>query len=215
MLQESFNFGFAQLLENDDFIISPSNFAAYSLIDRWPVWESNILLIYGPKSCGKTHLTKIWQTKSGASYIKADDIYSNNYDASCNYILDGVDKVYDEATLFHFFNRMKENKNGFLLMTAENAPQNSSIRLPDLRSRLSAVPSAAINEPDDELLNTIFVKQFSDRQLKVDMEVVKYLTSRVNRSFSSACELVDFLDKQALKKKKNITIPFIKTVFGF
>lgn len=210
--QEFFNFGFSEPLTNDDFIVSECNFAAYSMLEKWPKWDSNILLIYGPEASGKTHLAGIWQNKAQAKAITADDIYSNNYNTSENYVLDNIESMHDEAAFLHFFNRMKEKANGYLLMTAGNHPLGLGIRLPDLRSRLHATPSAGIAQPDDELLKTIFVKQFSDRQLKVDMDVVKYLVSRLERSFEALYKMVDTLDKQALKQKKNITIPFVKSI---
>jgi len=211
--QSTFQFGFIE--ENsDDFITSESNRIAYEMIKSWPKWSSNIVLIYGDKSCGKTHLAKIWQKASNAKFLNALDVYTNRYDVSNNYIIDGIEKISDEAAFFHFFNRFKENGNGSLLLTSSKHPAQGGIRLADLRSRLSALPSAGISRPDDEMLRTIFVKKFAERQLKVDIDVINYLITRVERSFTFAEELVVLLDKQALREKKNITIPFVRVVLG-
>lgn len=210
--QETFDFGFDKpAFKEHDFIISESNKHAYAIINKWPDWDFNILLLYGPPASGKTHLCRIWQKKSDASHITAEDIYKNTLKNDKNYILENIEKVHDESSLFHFFNHMKEG-NGFLLMTAKNNPQNLGIRLADLRSRINAVQSIGVANPDNELLSTIFVKNFSDRQLKVDMEVINYIISRMERSFEEIPRIVDMLDKQALKEKKNITIPFVRSV---
>ncbi len=210
--QETFDFGFDKSAFKElDFILSESNKHAFSLISAWPRWDSKILLLYGPAASGKTHLCRIWQKKSEAISISAEDIYKNNLKNDKNYILENIEKVHDESSLFHFFNHMKEGS-GFLLMTAQNNPQNLGIRLADLRSRINAVQSIGVANPDNALLRTIFAKNFSDRQLKVDMEVINYIISRMQRSFEEVARIVDVLDKQALKEKKNITIPFVRSI---
>lgn len=214
MLQESFNFVDSRSSKDDDYIVSDSNFSAFSYINKWPDWDSNILLIYGSKSCGKTHLATIWGRIANARFITAEDIYQNNYDLSFNYILDGVEKVSDEPALLHFFNAVKETTTGYLVMTARDNPANIGIRLADLRSRLAAVSSIRINDTDDEMMRQMLVKKFAERQLKVEMDVIKYIVHKAERSFSALDKIVDTLDTEALKNKKNITIPFVKTVLG-
>ena len=44
------------------------------------------------------------------------------------------------------------------------------------------------------------------------MDVIKYIVSRMERSFRAAEKLADIIDEEALKQKKNITIPFVKTL---
>jgi chromosomal replication initiation ATPase DnaA len=115
--------------------------------------------------------------------------------------------------LLHFFNAVKEAKTGYLLMTANDNPANIGIRLADLRSRLVAVYSIRINDADDEMMRQMLVKKFAERQLKVEMEVINYIVSRAERSFVALDKIVEKLDTEALKSKKNITIPFVKMVF--
>ena len=62
----------------DDFILSSSNEKAFNALDNWStLWGhppyANALLLYGPKSSGKTHLTKIWQSKSQAYSIEKNE----------------------------------------------------------------------------------------------------------------------------------------------
>jgi chromosomal replication initiation ATPase DnaA len=212
MSQAFFNFGFTESRQEGDFIVSSSNEHAFSYIKKWPKWDSKILLIYGPKSSGKTMLSHIWQQKSEAKLITPAEIYANQYSTDENYLLEDIEKVHDEAALLHFFNSMKEDNLGYLLMSAKEHPLNVGIRLADLRSRLGAIASIGMADPDDEMLRTMFVKQFTDRQLKVDMDVINYLITHIERSFIAVCETVTTLDKEALKEKKNITVPFVKKV---
>ncbi len=45
------------------------------------------------------------------------------------------------------------------------------VKLPDLISRLKAMPVATLGLPDDDLLRGVLVKLFADRQVKVDEAV--------------------------------------------
>ena len=49
------------------------------------------------------------------------------------------------------------------------------IALPDLASRLRALPVVALTAPDDALLRAVMVKLFADRQLAVDESLVGFL----------------------------------------
>ena len=212
MAQEFFNFDILHNNDTREYILSKSNSEAYSVINKWPNWPLNLLLLYGPKSCGKTHLAKIWQEKAKANFLNAEQIYKNQYDLKKNYIIDNIETIHDETALLHLFNLVKEQASGYLLMTASNNPNNIGIRLPDLRSRLNLVAEARIGDPDDDILRQMFVKQFTLRQIKVDIEVINYLISRIERSFESLYNIVDKLDKQALEDRKSINIPLAKKV---
>lgn len=212
-MQESFNFILEEKQQPiEDFVVSPANRYAYSLITNWPEnWNSNAVLIYGPSGSGKTTLAEIWKKKTAATFIKPDDIYSGKLSGKKNYIIDDIEKVHDEVALFHFFNLVKERK-GYILFTSCKHPQNLNIRLPDLKSRINAIPSAGLDNPDDELIRTLLLKNFVEHQLKVGMDVIDYMVMRIDRSFSVINNIVDILDRESLKEKKNITVPFVKNV---
>ena len=61
-----------------------------------------------------------------------------------------------------------------------------------------------LSMPDDNLLAAVMKKQFLDRQIKVDEEILTYAISRMERSFLFAKKLVDALDVESLKLKKPI-----------
>ena len=58
--------------------------------------------------------------------------------------------------------------------------------MPDLASRLRALPVVALTAPDDALLRAVLVKLFADRQLAVDESLVAFLATRIERSFAAA-----------------------------
>ncbi len=64
------------------------------------------------------------------------------------------------------------------------------------------------------LFYLLFARYFAARQLKVSDEVINYLASRVERSFTAALKIVDAIDKLSLEQKRNITIPLVKSILG-
>ena len=102
----------------------------------------------------------------------------------------------DERALFHLLNLMREEE-AYVLITAREAPGSWNVTLPDLMSRLRAIPSVRLSPPDDALLRALLIKLFADRQLAVDESLVGYLTTRIERSFAAAREAVEALDCEA------------------
>ena len=86
--------------------------------------------------------------------------------------------------------------------------------MPDLDSRLRALPHVEIGPPDDDLLAMVMAKQFSDRQIKVSPEVLDYLVGRMERSFEAARHMVETLDQAALSQGRAVTVPLARQVLG-
>ena len=77
-----------------------------------------------------------------------------------------------------------------MLLTSRAPPGELELRLPDLRSRLRALPLVAIAPPDEALLKAVLVKQFADRQLAVEPHVIDYLALHMERSMEAAAAVV-------------------------
>tara|TARA_B110000003_G_C16486199_1_gene471669 strand:- start:573 stop:905 length:333 start_codon:yes stop_codon:yes gene_type:complete len=102
-----------------------------------------------------------------------------------------------------------ENKNNLMLTSKLNMSQ-INFELPDLKSRLLSMPQVNIGFPDDRLLKNLLIKQFLDKGILVEMDVIDYLIKRIDRSFEAISKLVAKIDFKSLEKAKKITIPFIK-----
>lgn len=113
--------------------------------------------------------------------------------------------------LFHLLNTIREQQ-GSLLLISRQSPARIDVGLPDLKSRLRALPAVEIPAPDDDLLRGILIKMFNDRQVSISADVVDYMVLRMERSFNGARHLVDRLDRLALSEKRAITIPFVRRV---
>ena len=85
-----------------------------------------------------------------------------------------------------------------MLIASETDPAHWNVALPDLASRLKALPVARLDPPDDALLRGVLVKLFADRQLAVEEPVISYLMLRMPRSLDAARALVAEIDRLAL-----------------
>jgi len=88
------------------------------------------------------------------------------------------------------------------------------VALPDLVSRLRALPVVTVSAPDDALLRAVMVKLFADRQLSVDESLIAYLATRIERSFAAAREAVAQLDREALRQKRGVTRALAAEMFA-
>ena len=119
----------------------------------------------------------------------------------------------DEAALFHLLNLAGEQQ-AFVLITARMPPASWPIALPDLASRLRAIPVVTLAAPDDAMLRAVLVKLFADRQIAVDEALVSYLMVRIERSFAAARSIVATLDREALRRQRPVTRALAGEILG-
>lgn len=218
--------GHRPALGREDFLVADCNAAAVAWIDRWPDWPGGGLAIHGPAGCGKTHLAEVWRGRSGAIRIPAGSLGGGARGATEPPALVGdarscvIDGLYDDAAsapderlLLHLYNLLRERA-GHVLLVAGTAPARWPVMLPDLRSRLTALPAVEIGPPDDTLLAAVLVKLFADRQLAVGTEVIVYLAQRMERSFEAARRIVAALDREALAAHRRVALPLAREVLA-
>ncbi len=197
----------AEKLSREDFLPGPPNDAALSMIERWPDWPARTLAIAGPEGSGKSHLASIWAATSGARVLSAHALQTALLPdalATGALVLENCGEgAFEERALFHLLNLVREHE-GYLLMIGRTVPALWNVTLPDLASRLRAVPVIAVAMPDDALLRAVMVKLFADRQLAVDESLVTYLLTRVGRSFGAVQAAVQALDREALQRKRPV-----------
>jgi len=188
----------------EDFLSGPCNEAPLQLIDSWPDWPANALALVGPEGSGKTHLAMIWAAAAGARVISARGIHEAEVPAALatgTLVVEDASTGSNDRALFHLINLAREEK-ASLLFTARSAPASWPVTVPDLASRLRALPVITLQTPDDAMLRAVIVKLAADRQLMLGDSVVGYLSTHIERSFAAARAAVIALDNEALRRRR-------------
>jgi chromosomal replication initiation ATPase DnaA len=194
----------AESYARDDFLSGPCNASALQLVEAWPDWPANAVALVGPEGAGKTHLAMIWAAAAGARIVPGRVLREIELPpalATGALVVEDAGSGADERALFHLLNLARE-ENASLLLTARTAPTTWPAMIPDLMSRLRALPVVVLAPPDDAVLRAVIVKLAADRQLQLDQGVVSYLTTRIERSFAAARAAVVTLDNEALRQRR-------------
>jgi chromosomal replication initiation ATPase DnaA len=175
---------------DDEFLVSDSNARAIQQLERWSTWPVMAVVLTGPRKSGRSLLARIFAAKSGGEII--DDAERQN-----------------ETAIFHAWNRAQQEHHP-LVIVADAAPPEWSVKLPDLRSRLIASPVARIGPPDETLMQALFERQFLRRGLDARPDLIQWLQLRVERSHVAILRTVDILDQAVLARHKRLSIPLAR-----
>jgi len=212
MSQLIFKFPFKTNYFEEDFYVSESNFEAYKLIESWPKWSSRFINIFGPSGCGKTHLANIFRKKISSFLINASDLNNNSLSdikvKEC-LIVDGYKKNVDEKLFYSVLNQSYLS-NQYIIINSLQPIQSLRVNLNDLKSRFSSFVNIGIDLPTDELIKVIISKNFSDKQVKIESNLLEYIIKNIDRSYEAIFDLIDKLDDSSLSTGKSININLIK-----
>lgn len=179
---------------DDEFLVSDSNARAVHALEHWGAWPVMAALLTGPRKSGRSLLARIFAGKSGGTIV--DDAERQS-----------------EAAIFHAWNHAQAQRHP-LLIVADAAPPAWAVRLPDLRSRLTATPVLELGAPDDVLMRALFERQFNRRGLDARPELIDWLIARVERSHISVMRAVDVLDQEVLERRKRLSIPLARATLA-
>jgi len=198
----------------EDFMVSKSNSEAFDYISAWPNWLDMGVFLFGPKSCGKTHLSHVWAHESKAVFMKVEDLTKMDIaQAPLHIVVEDVQNLTSKSSeaLFHLYNYLYQKK-GNLIVTSDTPLADLDLPLKDLRSRLSRLVSIQIKAPDESLMRLFIMKLFSDLQVVVSDNEINYLATHLNRDFKDVFHFIKILNDKSIAEKRKITIPFIKLV---
>ena len=205
------DFDYDQNFKDDDFYVGKSNYYPFEIINNWPKWEKNFLNISGEKFSGKTHLTNIFLKKFNGIKIESDLLNDENLKAikpHQNVVLENLNSEVNEKLIYSLFNIIDQD-NKFLIITSLEPITEINFKLEDLKSRTKNCLLAKIENPDDELMFALILKNLSDRQITLDKKLIDYIIKRIERSYSKIFEFIYKIDKISLKKKKSIDFKII------
>ena len=205
------DFNYEQNFRDDDFYVGKSNFYPFELINKWPKWEKNFLNISGEKFSGKTHLTNIFLKKFNGISVESSLLNDENLKAIKPYqnvVLENLNLDINEKLIYTLFNIIDQD-NKFLIITSSVPIAEINFKLEDLKSRTKNCLLAKIENPDDELMFALILKNLSDRQITLDKKLIDFIIKRVERSYGKIFEFIYKIDKISLKKKKSIDFKII------
>ncbi|OUW10879.1 MAG: hypothetical protein CBD26_04130 [Candidatus Pelagibacter sp. TMED166] len=215
MSQLIFKFPFKTKYYEQDYYVSSNNFSAYRLIESWPNWPDKWVNIFGPKGCGKTHLTNILNKKIKKIKIfdakTIDKVNMSELDNLKCLIIDNYEQNIDENFFYSILNHFKQ-LDSYVVVNSVIPIKSMSIKLKDLNSRTDGFVSLGIELPTDDLLRVIISKSFSDKQINLSPKISEYIIKNIDRSYEKVFKFIKEIDDLSLSSGKSININLIKKV---
>ena len=182
-----------QVGEEQRFILSEANRAAFEHFRNWSLWPVKATILTGPRRSGRSLLARNFIARVGGRLFDQAD-------------------AHDEEELFHAWNQAQETGRAMVMITDGEAPW--PVTLPDLRTRLAVTPLTRILEPDDQLFAALIELLFADRGLHIPAEAVNFITERVHRDYVTAERVVEAIDRHAFAERARLTLPTIRRALG-
>ena len=210
------SFDYEQNFKNLDFYVSKSNAHIFKLINNWSYKKEKFINIIGEKFSGKSHLINIFLEINNGIKITSDklnDDFLKKVKLYQNIIVEDLTAQINEKLFYSLFNIIElENKN--LIITSRISIEKIDFKLPDLKSRVKKFTLSSIENPDDDLIFALILKNLSDRQISIDKKLIYYIIKRIDRSYSNISNFIYKIDQLSLKKKKSIDFKIIKEALG-
>lgn len=173
----------------DGFVVGSSNAGALALLSPGAWWPSGALWLTGPAGAGKTRLAKIWAQENNARFFCGKNLAQSSLIS----LMEGVEtfRVVDNADnvpterLFDFLNLAREAQGQLLLVF-----RLGSVELmrdhPDLASRLTAMPVAAISEPDEDMAPRLLLALAAQSGFVLSPTAAQYGARVLGRTYARA-----------------------------
>ncbi len=210
--QKILKFDYEQNFKDQDFYVSKSNIYSFSLLNNWPNWEKKFINLVGENFSGKTHLINIFLDKFKGIKINAKDInndFLKNIKIHENIVIEDLNEHVEEKLLFTLINIVDQD-NKYLIVTSTIPIVDCKFKLNDLKSRSKNFILSQIENPSDDLMYALILKNLSDRQISIDKKLVDFIIRRINRSYGKISDFIYKIDEISLKRKKPIDFKIIR-----
>jgi chromosomal replication initiation ATPase DnaA len=190
-------------------VVTTANRDAARLLTQWRAWPGGALALAGPRGSGKTHLALAWALEAGARQASArataDDAAAIFKESGGRLFIDDADGERDEAMLWRLLD-LARSQGGAVLVTGAEPPAAWSVDLPDLRSRLAALPVARLGEPDEALMEVVLRRICREQFIQLSDDAARYLARRLPRTFAAARQWAAALDAELVRGAKPVSL---------
>jgi DnaA family protein len=189
-------------------------------LEQWLRCSGDGALLHGEPEVGKSHLLQaLCHETPDALYLPLAEVLAlppmallEGAEAAPLIALDGLDAVAQQPpwqeALFHLFNRTQQT-GARVLVAARLTPAALPTLLPDLRSRLEALPPFHLPRFVESDLDALLALRAQQRGLALTADVRTYLLRRGPRTPAALLNVLSLLDREALARQRAVTIPLI------
>jgi chromosomal replication initiation ATPase DnaA len=190
-------------------VVSAANRDAARLLTQWRSWPGGALALAGPPGSGKTHLALAWALEAGARQVSPraapDDAAAIFRESGGRVLIDDADGDRDEAMLWRVLD-LARAEGGSILLAGAEPPGAWPVNLPDLRSRLAAMPVARLGEPDEALMEVVLRRICREQFIQLSDDAARYLARRLPRTFAAARQWAAALDAGLVRGARPVTL---------
>ncbi len=183
--------------------------------------EGGNIWMYSEDATGKTHLLQAFCQEANAVFLPADRMSDSRLDLT-GYemfpllLIDDVDRWFGQVDLeekfLALFEAVQQQSGRIIVATSKGSPVRQRFLLRDLASRLRSFHCFEVMPLSGVDYRSLLLEKASARGLLIDVDVVDYLLSRMNRSHRTLIDVLEKIDRESLAQHREVTIPFVRQV---
>lgn len=184
------------------------------------------VFVWGDQATGKSHLLQACCQQASAcqqsiAYIPLQQVVGytpdvlEGLDAMQLVCIDDVQQVAGrrqwQLKLFDFINRMRDRA-GRMVFAANLPPNELSLELEDLRSRLNWGPVIQLRLLSDRDKQQALQLRARSRGFELPDNVAAFMLKNYSRDMNGLFDKLEKLDRASLAEQRRLTVPFVKAV---
>lgn len=224
MQQLALDFGLAPMPSLQNFVTAGNEAA----LDHLSLWTGNALrapvptYLWGESGCGKTHLLRAVESGlrsqgEAVGWLDASVWQPPLFDEAWRAVVLDDCHLYtaeQQAAAFNWFVNAQTPVQGrarWVLAAGALPPADLSLR-EDLRTRLGWGQVFQLHALAEEQRRAVLRRAADERGVHLSDEVMAFMLNRFSRDLSSLMQLLEHLDRFAMRAQRAITIPLIKSM---